>query len=295
MGELAAVGASVFWAFASLVFSQLGQKTPPIALNALKCSIALVLMTGSLIILEGMIWPASLTMTQLGFLAASGIIGLTIGDSAYFGALIRLGPRRALLFTSLTPPTTALLAVPFLDEPLTLAMGGAILVTVIGVTWVIMERSAESSGAKSLDLFGVGLALLGVLCQSGGNILTKLGGETISALSISVVRLAFGTLTLGILIGAIGQLPKLKGAFENRKDGMLLFVATFLGTYLGIWLLNAGLKYTYAGVAATLSSTSPIWILPLSRIFLKEKISARAIGGAFIAVIGVALLLFFKP
>ena len=45
-----------------------------------------------------------------------------------------------------------------------------------------------------------------------------------------------------------------------------------------------------AGIAATLSSTSPIFILPLAAIFLGDVLRWRTILGAVIAVLGVGLL-----
>ena len=66
--------------------------------------------------------------------------------------------------------------------------------------------------------------------------------------------------------------------------------ATLLGTYLGVWLQVTGLRHAPAGIAATLSSTSPIFILPLSALFLGERVDARAVGAACVAVAGVAIL-----
>ena len=67
-------------------------------------------------------------------------------------------------------------------------------------------------------------------------------------------------------------------------------IATFLGTYCGVWLMNYGLRNLPVGVASTLNSTSPIFILPLSALVLGEKVSPRAIFGAIIAVAGIAVL-----
>jgi len=39
-----------------------------------------------------------------------------------------------------------------------------------------------------------------------------------------------------------------------------------------------------------LNSTTPLFVLPMTARLLKEKISARAVGGAAVAVAGVALL-----
>lgn len=69
-----------------------------------------------------------------------------------------------------------------------------------------------------------------------------------------------------------------------------LGTATFLGTYLGIWLVSAGMRYAPAGIAATLSSTSPLFVLPLVALVHRERISLRTWVGALVAVGGIALL-----
>lgn len=299
MGEIAALSASAFWAFASLLFAQLGRDTSAVALNMIKCAIAFALMLLTLAVLDGRIWPVELAPLDAGYLAISGFIGITIGDSAFFLALNRLGPRRVLLFSALTPPATAVMAVPVLGEPLTATMLSGMAVTMAGVVWVILERTtprdetraaAQPERDKRDEFWGIAFALVAVACQAGGNVLTKLGGHSIDALEISVVRLAAGVLGLVVVILGTRKVRELAVPFKTFRTAIMVVVATILGTYLGIWLLNAGLKYTFVGVASTLSSTSPIWILPLAYFILKEKISARAVFGAVIAVAGVAIL-----
>ncbi|CAN0547274.1 unnamed protein product [Laminaria digitata] len=262
----------------------------------------------TMLLVEGSPWPAAMTEGELIILGISGVIGLTIGDTAYFGALTRLGARRALLFSTLGPPATALLALPILDEPITARMASGIALTIAGIVWVIRERApaAAASAPESESLAvdqgaeerharrlraGVAMALLGVLCQATGNILTKLGSANTSPLETSVVRLAFGAIGLSLIVSLTRHRFGLKDPFATRGRVLTLFIATFLGTYLGIWLLVTGLQFTSAGVAATLSSMSPVFILPIAVIFLGEEVSRRATLGALIAVAGVALLL----
>ncbi len=59
----------------------------------------------------------------------------------------------------------------------------------------------------------------------------------------------------------------------------------------GFWLSLVALKHTDASFANTLGSTSPLFILPMAAIVLKEKISMKAGLGAAVAEGGVALIL----
>ncbi len=49
-------------------------------------------------------------------------------------------------------------------------------------------------------------------------------------------------------------------------------------------------KYTQAGIAATIMSTFPIVVIPLTMIVYKEKPTTRSVVGSIVAIIGVALL-----
>jgi drug/metabolite transporter (DMT)-like permease len=57
-----------------------------------------------------------------------------------------------------------------------------------------------------------------------------------------------------------------------------------------LWFAQASLAYTTASVTSVLTTTAPLFILPLSVWFLNEEITTRAVIGAVLAVIGVALM-----
>jgi drug/metabolite transporter (DMT)-like permease len=64
----------------------------------------------------------------------------------------------------------------------------------------------------------------------------------------------------------------------------------FAGPFLGIWLSMIAIKYSYIGVASTLMALPPVFLLPLSYWFFKEKITLLSVIGTIIAVIGSAII-----
>jgi len=299
MGELAALTAAALWAMASMIFARLGRAYAPVSLNLVKCAVALALMVITLLVLDGHAWPPMLDLRTTGLLAVSGVVGLTIGDTAYFGALRRIGARRTLVLAALVPPTTAILAIPVVGETVTWSMAAGMLLTVGGVIWVVVERTPDEAGIvarefSAAEKSGLLLGLVAVLCQSTGNVLTKAGAADASALGISIVRLAFALIGLVVVVTVLRRTKDVIAPFRERAPATRLLVATFLGTYLGVWLLNAGLKFTeFTGTAATLSSTSPIFILPLAYFVEGEPLTLRSVLGACIAVAGIAILFVF--
>lgn len=301
MGEIAALSAAFVWACASLIFVRIGRAgISPFVLNTFKGVIALGLMGFTIAILFGHLIPPQLTVNDALILSLSGLFGITIGDTCYFYALEKLGPRRTLLFATLCPPMTAILGFVFLGEPFTRNMVVGIILTLIGVYWVISQKQDEPENHNADDFnqklashFKVGIlfALAAMMSQSVGNVLTKFSSTEISALGISIIRLGGSLIGLILIMTWKGWWKKTNDVIRTPRIFIAIIVATFFGTFLGIWLLNAGLKYTtHTGIAATLSSTSPIFILPLAYFFEREKISLRAVLGSVLAIAGIAVL-----
>jgi drug/metabolite transporter (DMT)-like permease len=292
VGELASLAAAATWALASVSFARAGRRLRPTALNLAKCVLGAAMLSVALLAEDG---DAPRPSGQsLAWLAASAWVGLSLGDTAFFGALNRLGPRRALLFWSLVPPLTAALAWGALGEPVDLQMGAGMALTLGGVAWVVAERSPQTGEAPADHsaatwAAGAGLGLVAAFGQALGNIWTKQGALGLSTVEVSVIRLGFGALFLGVQAAAfreLGDLGRLREPELSKQVGL----GTAVGTAGGIYLMVYGLQHTYAAVAATLTSTSPLFVLPLARFVLKERISARAVAGAAAAVLGVGVL-----
>jgi drug/metabolite transporter (DMT)-like permease len=300
IGPLASVASSFIWAIASVVFMRLGARNSPEAMNFGKCAIALVLMMLTLAVLQGSPLPQAMSLTGFGWYALSALVGLTIGDTAYFYALTRLGARRALMFSALVPAMTAAFGVAFLGESLTPVMLGGMAMTVAGVTIVIRERTAPAADApaeRPVDAAGIALGVLAALSQATGSVLTRAasGHDEAGALEISIARLAVAVVGIVVVLAVRGRLREIPALFVDRRSTRLIVAGSLLGTYLGVWLMNIGIVYSAnVGVAATLNSTSPLFILPVGRIMLGERVTIRALLGAVLAVAGIAVLVLMS-
>jgi len=234
---------------------------------------------------------ASLDTNSIAALALSGIIGICFGDTLYFLALMRLGARRTLLLGSLIPVTTALIAVVFLGEQMPVLAWLGMFLAITGVTYVLWQRAPQENTQHTREKYRSGLffGLLFVAANALGIIATKVGVADVPALEATFVRQAFAIAGLtfwGLMV------RDLLGWVTPLRDGKLLktlLAASLIGALLGTWLSVVALKYTYAAVAATLNSTSPLFILPLAAFWLKERISLREIAGALAAVTGIGL------
>ncbi|MBD2740210.1 DMT family transporter [Coleofasciculus sp. FACHB-1120] len=290
-GEVAALSAAFLWAIASVVYSRLGRQIPPLELNLFKGIIAIAFLVLTLL-LQGQLLP-EINPTALTLLLLSGVLGIGLGDTAYFAAINCLGARRTLILETLAPPLTAVLALVFLQEQLTAAAWCGILLTILGVVWVVTERVPNSTAeSKHLTMRGISWGLLAAVAQATGAVLsrTALIQSSISPLWSTLVRLGAGVLVLLLwkLLGRRQANDWLKPLQSWRIVGVIAITA-FFSTYLGIWLQQISLKFAPAGIAQTLSSTSPLFVLPLA-IWMGDIVSFRAILGVLVALGGVAVL-----
>ncbi|MFH7029238.1 MAG: DMT family transporter [Heteroscytonema crispum UTEX LB 1556] len=295
-GEVAALSAACLWSVASVVYGRLGERIPPLQLNLIKGVIAIAMLTIT-IFLRSEIFP-SLAPLTVCLLLLSGVIGIGLGDTAFLAAINCFGARRTLLMGTLAPPMTAIAALIFLQESLNVSAWCGILLTVLGVAWVVTERIPGTSDNSSTQLWrGIGFGLLAAITNAAGAILSRaaFATTTIEPLWAALLRLNAGVLILLPLVWFTrGNATTLAYPYwRSRRVILASFFAAFCGTYLGIWLQQTAIKLTAAGIASTLLQTSPLFVMPFA-MWMGEKVSVRAIAGVAIAIFGIALLFYLK-
>lgn len=288
-GGLAALTAAFLWALASVWFTRLGSHLSVIEVNFLKGMLALILLVITLYLSGGGL--QSIPANALGLLLVSGVIGITLGDSAYLQALQHLGPRRTLLLATLAPPMVGLIAWGVLGETLAWTAWLGILLTVAGIAWVILERTPDSAPAFDLKL-GLLFGFLAALSQSVALVLSRvaLTRTSVDSLQSTILRLAAAVVVLAVW-SLLRRKPLLSRTVFQAQPHLwaTLGAATFIGTYLAMWLQQVSISLAPAGIVQTLLSASPLFILPIAAL-QGQKITPRAVLGALLALGGVALL-----
>jgi len=92
-----------------------------------------------------------------------------------------------------------------------------------------------------------------------------------------------------------GSASSVAGAGCASRDSLTFAMLCILGgavfgPFLGMWLSLVAGDRVSLGVAQTLLSLPPVFILPFSRWVHKEHIGFRAVAGAIVAIAGVAIL-----
>ncbi len=288
-GELAALIAAALWSTTAILFETTGKRIGAMNTNLLRLLLASLLLCLTFFLQTGTLYPVHASTDQHLWLGLSGIIGLAIGDAALFVCLVILGSRLATLLLSLAPVITTLFAWLFLGEKLNaLALSGIVL-TIAGIIWVVNE--SEHDPAHGSRLRGIVLGVIAALGQGFGVILAKYGFRTeIGTLDATLLRMIPATLAMWLVMLLLRRISPMKRVLHDRKSIRFIIIASIIGPFLGVWLANAAVKYTEAGIASTLLATVPILVIPLVWILRGTRPTLRAVVGTCVAVAGVALI-----
>ncbi len=288
--ELAALGTATCWATTGLISADAVRALGPFHFNLFRQVFVTFLL--AMIVAATGVW-AGQTSATVAILAASGIIGILIGDTLNFAAVGRIGPRRAGAVFALNAPMTALLGWLILGEGLPLQAILGICITAGGVAVAILGRPrADAHRLETVQgvlltglLFGLGAAF----GQAAGSLIARpVMTAGIDPYLASLFRVGASGLTMGLL-ATTSFAPPTPG--KPSRHALILTAATaIIGLLIGMTLFLYALKGSQTGIIATLSATSPVIILPLLWLRTGQRPTATSALGAAMAVIGLALI-----
>ncbi|MEP3481114.1 MAG: DMT family transporter [Fuerstiella sp.] len=293
IGEIAALLAAFLWAASSLLYSRIS--LPAASLNLAKNVLAAAMMLVHVLLLAKYqnVDAFQASSSNWAWLSFSALIGIAIGDTLYFRSLQILGPRKALMLATFSPVFATLFAVVFLGDVLSLVFVIGTALTTIGVLAVIRDRQAKD---KSLQLYpgalstGVWCGVIASVCQAMGAVCAKKGLHGIGAEEGALIRVFAAAVMAFLYVVLRKQLKEVLKAMKKGETLKRLFPATVMGTWFGIWLCQVAYKNCPVSVSTVLLSTTPLFAIPLVRIFLGTAITRTAVFGATIAVVGVYLV-----
>ncbi|CAH9060542.1 hypothetical protein PSECIP111951_02303 [Pseudoalteromonas holothuriae] len=291
IGEVAALFAALVWASSTLLYKRFSHSLSPLQLNVSKGVLAGLMMLIAVIITQD--WQIPEFKESWYWLIASGIIGIAIGDSAYFAALRNIGPARTLIVESFAPVIAGILNIVILGSYLSLQAWFGILLTIIGVLIALKPKHILPQIERGIYYKGVLFALLAAFCQATGMVMSKgaMNIEQTSSLWAALIRLFSGTFCVAIIVACLKE-HNLKQSIRlhNVEGKTWLFIAVFFGTFIGLWLQLLSVKHTDPAIAQTVFATAPLMVMTLGLI-KNEPITANMVGGGVLAFVGVGALL----
>lgn len=227
--------------------------------------------------------------------SVSGIVGLGLGDTLYMISLKLVGVARAVPITCTYPLFSILLAIFLQKEAVTLQVVLGAVAIVLGI-WLLSQEEEKvvnrlpkrdlirgvASSLATAAIWAVSIALINMAVT-----LPEATGLD-HALAVNTVRIVATTVFL------LGSAPITDKSFDFLKmeKGTLLAVVSggLVALAVGWFLLAMSFLYIPESQAVPISSTSPLFAVIASIIFLHEPVTAKIVVGSLIVIVGIFLI-----
>lgn len=291
MGEIASIGSALTWAGSVMLYRRYGGHLSATWLTFYKGLVAILFFALGIGLSQGWVDVASSTISML---ALSGVIGIIIGDSAFFMALPKIGGALTSSIQCIAPPLSAIGAWLFLGQTLSALHATGLLVSSIGVAamvWFERRSTAINQEPKSF-LFGVLFAILAAVCQAGGVLLSREGLEGLPSMQGAAMRIWFPVVVLGIYEWwrEGGTLKHFARSTLKVKYLKQITLASFLGTFVGLIFMVYGMTHAPVGIAIGLTSTYPLWIVIFDVVVFGHRMRALSVASLVCSLIGIFMM-----
>jgi drug/metabolite transporter (DMT)-like permease len=296
-GYLASLGTSLLFSFGSICFTLAGRQLGSAVVNRVRLIVAVIAILVLHTVAYGTPYPTDAEPFRFFFLGISGFIGYVLGDAMLFQAFVMIGPRLSTLMMALAPVMTVILAWLFLGENLGAQDLLGIALTISGVVWVVSDSHASNQSSQvesGTRQYWIGLAFGfgGAVGQAVGLILSKRGlVDNFPALSGNAIRLSVALVCIWAFTIVSGQFMHSFRVIQAKPHALKFLVAgALLGPVFAVTLGLFSIQNIPAGIASTLQSLMPIFLIPISYFIFQERVTQRAIIGTVIALVGTAIL-----
>ena len=259
------------------------------------------------------IFGSGLSGAAFPLFVVSGFFGIGLGDTGYFQALPRLGSRRAVLLTQCFIPLFAILIEwLWLGTKLTGAQLLCIATILTGVAIALAPGDHAKIAPRQLWI-GIAFTVFAGLCSAFGAVLSRkayfvahAANEFPDPGTTGYQRVLGGMLLPAIilLVAKWRSAHSHGGVFEEKTFHVSrekwkriwpwVLGNSLAGQMLGVTCVQWALEKTPTGIVMTVVATTPLILLPMTRIVENEKIGIRSLAGAVIAVAGVTGLAFWR-
>ena len=284
IGIIAALGSAASWAFATVVFDRLGKVIPAAGMTFFKGLFSLVLMLILILCTGGF---DALSLHDFFFLALSGIIGISIGDTLFFRSLQDLGAKVQVLYFMLGQIVTMLLSFLLLGEVLSIEEYVGAMILLCGIIIVTIGKQ-EDHPNKVRGIIG---GFASILCFSISSIMVKVSIVNVGIPTATFWRMFFSTVSVMFIGFTSKRFMTWYTPLKQTKTLLLFLLNVVVITYGGFLLSMLAIKYITVSLASVLSATEPVFVLILAFLINHERVSKRELVGAAVTIAGLLIIL----
>ena len=216
--------------------------------------------------------------------------GLATGASwlCYFRALQLGDVNKVVPIDKFSTVLTILLAVIFLDEPLTWKKVLAMLAISVG-TWLMITKTESTHSEKDMKNRWLIYAALSAVFAAATAILGKIGITHIPSNLGTAIRTTVVLVMAWMMVFVTGKQKEVK---KIEKGELIFIVLSGFATGASWLCYYHALQEGLASVVVPIDKLSILITIIFSWLVLKEKLSKKALAGIISIVLGTMLLIF---
>ena len=284
IGIIAALGSAASWAFATVVFDRLGKLIPAAGMTFFKGLFSLVLMIILIVCTGGFDFVST---HDFLFLALSGILGISIGDTLFFRSLQDLGAKVQVLYFMLGQVVTMLLSFMLLGEILSIEEYVGATILLIGIIIVTIGKQ-EDHPNKVRGIIG---GFASILCFSLSSIMVKVSIADVGVPTATFWRMFFSTISIMFIGFPSKRFVSWYTPLKRTKTLLLFLLNVVVITYGGFLLSMMAIKHITVSLASVLSATEPVFVLILAYLINQDRATKRELIGAAITIAGLLIII----
>ncbi len=231
--------------------------------------------------------------TVIGALLISGILGLGLGDLFLLSAYARMGAGRTLILFGFQPLILGISSWYLFAQPLSFYKFLAVIFFLICLYLFSLEKFKEHG---HWEIKGLIAALLGVLFDNAGILLTRWSFNSVADLSVIQVNfiravgamLFFITFNPFLKSGLIQHFQKL-----DRQQKLVILVASVAGTFVSLMLYLTAVRVAHLASLAAMGVFGPLYATMLECMIQRKKPSPYLLWALASFLIGFFILLYF--
>jgi len=288
-----ALSATVTWALALIINKSLSASVGSLHMNTVRLWSGFAIVAAFVWIFGKYESTSAYPTVDLALLVSSGIVALAIGDtvfirSLYFIYVSQAFPVGQCAFLVMTVVSSIL----FLSETFTWLniLGGAMILGGLYMVSVFGHRSGMPS-FRSTNRKGLLIAFSAALAWTAGAVILKISLTEMNAVFAAAIRTLSAAAALTIFQCAPWA-PKSASPMKriDKKKLSLIALSGMLGYGVGGIAYVLAMQRVGAGRTVLITSLTPVLVLILSVLFLKEMPTRQSVIGTAICVGGVMCL-----
>jgi len=303
LGIALSLATAFLWALSPMLMASAGRRIGSVNTVVSRAAIAALLL---LVTLPSYAWATGQELSslwpnraQLGWLVASGVMGMVVGDFLIYESLVLIGPRRTVQILTLAPATSVALGWSVLDEEFRGRTLLGVILVIVGTSYAVFAGRRPDLDENGKGTEPGGIHALGLLFAFGGAVCTGIGAVTgrkafqlgqLDSLAATTVRVWTCAVCMWMVPLATGRVVTVLKSLRDRTALQRIVLGTLAGAFSGMICYVAALKYAEAGIVSTLVATAPLFIMPMVAFRYRTRITWDVIAAAVVAVLGVALI-----